>query len=244
MGVNLPITLPFTMSDTGVSKKGATLPITLPFAFTGEIIAPTKVKIPITLPMSFNTSERTKFTVYVPTTFEVQFANLRQELKIPLKETVDTKVVKVPLKEFAMDFKGVIIEENVVAKMRKDITVLEDIRSRILFDAEMVNRNLLKVSWYGEEVPSVEVKHKMEVDEVWTSVGVFAWAETSTTFPLDNNEHHIMLIGGNNTGESGICVVGEANYIRVDPTVGVLINEKIYNVNINFISEIRVEINY
>lgn len=244
MGANLPITLPFIMSSTGIGKKGVTLPVTLPFAFTGEVVKPTRVKIPLTLPMSFNTSERTKLTVHVPTTFEVEFANLYQELKVPLKETVDTKVVKVPLKEFAIDFKGVIIEENVVAKMRKDITVLEDIRSRILFDAEMVNRNLLKVSWYGEEVPSVEVRHKMEVDEGWTSVGVFAWAEKSATFALDNNEHHIMLIGGNNTGESGKCIVGEANYIRVDPTVGVLINEKIYNVNIDFISEIRVEINY
>jgi hypothetical protein len=243
MGITLPLTIPFTMSDNGASK-GVMLPITLPITFSGSYVKPTRVKIPFSLPMSFDTSEITRVVLYIPTTLEIEFANLHQEVKVPLKEVADTKVVKVPLKEYTMDFKGLIIDETIVASMRKDITILEDIRSRILFDVELINRNYVKVTWYGETVPTVEVRHKMEVDEEWTSVGVFNWSDESVEFALDNNEHNIMLIGGNNTGESGTCVIGEASYIRIDPIVGVLINEKIYNVAIDFTREFHVDVNY
>lgn len=244
MGVTLPITIPVAMDSSGASKRGVTLPVTLPITFNANGAIENRVKLPITLPMTFNSSEISRIVIKVPTTFRVEFANLHQELKVPLKEQAHTSVVLVPVKEYVMDFKGIIIEENVVGAMRKDITILEDIRSRILFDVELINRNLVKVSWYGEAVPTVEVQHKMEVDDVWTSVGVFNWGANSVEFALDNNEHQIRLIGGDSTGESGIGVVGETMYIRIDPELGMLINEKIYNVDINFTSKYRVNINY
>lgn len=244
MGVTLPLAIPFTMNSSGASSRGVTLPVTLPITFNTSGAIENRVKLPITLPMTFNSSEISRIEVKVPTTFRVEFANLHQELRVPLKEQASTCVVIVPVKEYVMDFKGLIIEENVVGIMRKDITILEDIRSRILFDVELINRNLVKVSWYGEAVPTVEVQHKMEVDDKWTSVGVFNWGTTSVEFPLDNNEHQIRLIGGDSTGESGIGVVGETMYIRIDPELGILINEKIYNVDIDFNKVYRVDINY
>ena len=39
-------------------------------------------------------------------------------------------------------------------------------------------------------------------------------------------------------------IVGETLYVRIDPTIGVLVNEKIYNVNINFTEEYHVDVNY
>ena len=156
MGITLPLTIPFTMSDNGASK-GVMLPVTLPITFSGSYVKPTRVKIPFSLPMSFDTSEITRVVLYIPTTLEIEFANLHQEVKVPLKEVADTKVVKVTLKEYTMDFKVLIIDETIVASMRKDITILEDIRSRILFDVELINRNYVKVTWYGETVPTVEV---------------------------------------------------------------------------------------
>lgn len=245
MGVTLPLTIPFAMSSGGTGKNGVTLPVTLPLTFSTDIggVA-NRVKLPFTLPMSFNTAEITRFIVQVPISITPEFANLHNELKIPLKEQTQTLVVKVPLVEYAMDFKGLIIEETVVGHMRKDITILEDVRARVLFDVELVNRNLVRVSWYGEQVPSVEVRHKMEVDEEWTVVGTFLWNETFAEFYLDNNEHQIMLIGGNGTGESGTGIVGESMYIRIDPTIGILINEKIYNIDINFVSKYHIDVNY
>lgn len=242
MGVTLPLTIPFTMSGSG--KSGVTLPVTLPLTFSTGLGIENRVKLPIKLPMTFNTSEITRIVVSVPTSIVAEFANLHQELKVPLKEKAQALGVKVPLVEYTMDFKGLIVEETIVDKMRKDITILEDIRSRIMFDVELIDRNHVAISWYGEAVPTVEVRHKMEVDEEWTVVGVYSWNTDSVEFSLDNNEHQIMLIGGNNTGESGTGVVGETMYIRIDPTIGVLINEKIYNVNIDFTKSISVDVNY
>lgn len=244
MGVTLPLRIPFVMSSSGTGKNGVTLPVTLPVTFSAEMGEENRVALPITLPMTFNTSKITRIVICVPTTITAEFANLHQELKVPLTEQARAKGIKVPLKEFTMDFKGLIVEETIVDKMRKDITLLEDIRSRILFDVELIDRNHVKVSWYGEAVPTVEVRHKMEVDENWTSVGVYNWNDESAEFALDNNEHQIMLIGGNSTGESGTGVVGETLYIRIDPTIGVLVNEKVYNVNINFTSEHHITVNY
>ncbi len=244
MGVTLPLTIPFTMRDSGGGRNGVTLPVTLPFTFSTSFGVENRVKLPITLPMTFNSSEITRVVILIPTSITTEFANLHQELKIPLKEQTQALGLKVPLIEYTMDFRGLIIEENIVDKMRKDITILEDIRSRILFDVELIDRNHVQVSWYGEAVPTVEVRHKMEVDEEWTVVGVYSWNTTSVEFSLDNNEHQIMLIGGNNTGESGTGVVGETMYIRIDPIIGVLINEKIYNVDIDFTKSISVDVNY
>ena len=243
MGVTLPLTIPFTMSGGG-GRSGVTLPVTLPITFSTSMSVENRVKLPITLPMTFDTAEITRIVVCIPTSIISEFANLYQELKVPLKEQAHALGIKVPLVEYTMDFKGLIIEETIVDKMRKDITILEDIRSRILFNVELIDRNHVEVSWYGEAVPTVEVRHKMEVDEEWTVVGVYSWNTTSIEFSLDNNEHQIMLIGGNNTGESGTGIVGETMYIRIDPTIGVLINEKIYNVDIDFTKSISVDVNY
>lgn len=244
MGVTLPIELPITLTG-GVSSKGVTLPITLPLTFPlGRENEGYLVKLPVTLPMSFTPMEHVRWVIKVPESVTVEFANIHNELKIPLKEEARPLGIKVPLKEFTMDFKGLIIEENVVATMHKDITILEDIRSRIMFDVELVNRNLVRISWYGEEVPNIIVCHKMEVDEEWTTVGTYGWKDYPVEFTIDNNERQIKLFGGNSTGESGICTIGETMYIHIIPEVGVLVNEKIYNVGIDFTRTFRTNVNY
>lgn len=249
MGVTLPVTLPFVLTDGSSQSYGVTLPVTLPFVLGGgsapDIPRNKRVKLPLTLPMTFNTFEIAKKQMVFPSKITTEFANEHHNLVFPVKETIaDSQRIVFPVKEYALDFKGLIIEENVVAHMRKDIVILEDVRSRILFNVELLNRNTVKVSWYGEAVPSIEVLHKMEVDEEWTSVGTFQWAEATTTFNLDNNEHHVKLVGVNGTGESGICVIGEATYVQALPKVGVLINEKIYNVDIEYAQTYRLDILY
>ena len=143
MGVTLPISLPITMSSEGASiSRGVTLPVTLPLTFPiGSANVGYLVQLPVTLPMSFTPMQYTRLVIKVPTSITVEFANIQNSMKIPLKEQASPLGIKVPLKEYAMDFNGLIIEENVVAKMHKDITILEDIRSRIMFDVELVNRN-------------------------------------------------------------------------------------------------------
>ena len=246
MGVTLPISLPITMSSEGAStSRGVTLPVTLPLTFPiGSANIGYLVKLPVTLPMSFTPLQYTRLVIKVPTSITVEFANIHNSMKIPLKEQASPLGIKVPLKEYAMDFNGLIIEENVVAKMHKDITILEDIRSRIMFDVELVNRNLVRISWYGEEVPSIQVCHKMEVDTDWTVVGTYEWNEYPVEFSIDNNERQIKLFGGNSTGESGICTIGETMYIHIIPEVGVLVNEKIYNLGVDFKQTFRTDVNY
>ena len=244
MSVTLPVALPLTLAG-GVSSKGVTLPITLPLTFpTGSGHEDYLVKLPLTLPMNFTLMEATPREFKIPMSVTAEFANEHHVFKIPLREEARPLGVKIPLKEYTMDFKGLIIEENVVATMHKDITIIEDIRSRIMFDVELINRNTVQLSWYGEEVPSVEVCHKMEADEDWTVVGNFAWNQCPVEFNIDNNERLIKLFGGNSTGESGTCTIGETMYIHIIPEVGVLVNEKIYNVGVNFAQTFRTNVNY
>lgn len=244
MGVTLPVELPLTLAG-GVSSKGVTLPITLPLTFPiGSGHEDYLVKLPLALPMSFTLMEATSREFKIPISVTTEFANEHHSFKIPLREEARPLGIKIPLKEYTMDFKGLIIEENVVATMHKDITIIEDIRSRIMFDVELINRNTVSLSWYGEEVPNVQVCHKMEADEDWTDVGTYKWNECPVEFNIDNNERLIKLFGGNNTGESGVCTIGETMYIHIIPEVGVLVNEKIYNVGVNFTRTFRTNVNY
>ena len=242
-GIALPITLPI---DLGVNDGvGIRLPITLPMTLSAqEVELMYKITLPIKLPMFFEPMEREYFHNKVPVSISVEYANIRNTFKVPMVEETQALGVKVPLTEYVWDFYGLVIEEQVLGNFSKTLTLLEEVRSRILFDVELLERNKIRIKWYGEAVPGVQIYRKMEVDEEWTYVGDYAWEDSEATIDLDNNEQLIKVIGINDSGESGETTIGESNYTRIDTVVEILLNRKVYMFNIDFTGKHTFNINF
>lgn len=223
MSVKLPVELPFNIEKSG----GVNIPLTLPFVF-GDVLDG-KISLPITLPFKFG-----------------ELNDEIKTLKIPTKEYVEeegTKTFKIPVIEQSWHFFGLIIDENVIEKMSHNLTIIEDVRSRILTNVKLINRNTVRVEWFGDSVPKVGVYKKMVVDDKFELIKVCEWEDEYLDVSLDNSEYEILLQGLNGTGESGIVSVGETNYLDVKSNINVAINEKIYSFDIDFASEYKININ-
>lgn len=243
--VTLPITLPMRFGQDIVPDGMVRLPITLPMRFGEDIVPEGMVKLPITLPMKFSSGSLThRQKILLPTSITPVEGVFTTVAKLPLNETASLTSARLPIRETAWNFKGIIIEENVVGKMSRPLTLIEEVRSRILADAEILNRNTVKVKWYGDAVPEVEVTKKIAVDEEYESVGVYKWSEGAASFEIDNNEYHIKLIGARSTGESSVIEIGEGSNIDIDTKLNILLNEKTYNVHIDNPSRYKIYVNY
>lgn len=243
--IQLPIMLPMKFGEDIVPEGMVRLPITLPMKFGGDTVPEGMVRLPVTLPMKFSSgssSSRKKVRMpIVVTPIEGEFAAVA---KLPLNETASLTSARLPIRETAWNFKGIVIEENVVGKMSRPLTLIEEVRSRILADVEILNRNTVKVKWYGDEVPEVEVTKKIAVDEEYESVGVYKWNDGEAIFEIDNNEYHIKLVGTRGTGESSVIEIGEGVNIDIETQLNILLNEKTYNVYIDNPSQYKVYVNY
>ena len=243
--VQLPILLPMKFGEDVVPEGMVKLPITLPMKFGGDTVPEGMVRLPITLPMKFSsgaTGSRRK--IQIPTSVTPVEGDFATSTKLPLNETASLTSARLPIRETAWNFKGIIIEENVVGMMSKPLTLIEEVRSRILADVELLNRNTVKVKWFGDEVPEVEVTKKIAVDEEYESVGIYKWSDGEAVFEIDNNEYHIKLIGVRGTGESSAIEIGEATNIDIETQLNILLNEKTYNIRIDNPSQYKIYVNY
>lgn len=237
--VKKPIeTIPFNFEN---KVGGVKLPIKLPFIFKEYSSG---VTLPLTLPFSFQNMDDKRKSFKIPNKITCEYANEQKQFKLPITEFAHTTVIKIPTNEVAWILQGLIIEENVVSVMKKPLVLLEDIRSRILIDAQLINKNNIKISWYGDKVPQLEIYKKIFVDEEWTKVGVYDWNKGSTVIELDNNEYELKVLGTNSTGESAINTIGESMFVNVDTLVNVSLNEKVYSFDVDFNSIFRIEVNF
>lgn len=222
--------------------SNVTLPIALPLSFSGIVAG--DITLPIVLPVTFGNNIVERSTVKMATKVTCYYANLPERIQLKTKEIANTPVIKIPVKEVIWDFYGIIIEENVIALMSQNLTLIEDVRSRILLNADLINRNRVKIGWYGDKVPLVEVYRKIAMDENYTKIGTYKWEDGSVEINLDNNEYDIKLLGSNSTGESGIMSLGEVEHLDVFTNVKVSINEKIYSFDVDLVGqyEIKVEL--
>lgn len=243
--VRLPVTLPINFSGEEIPEGMIKLPITLPMSFSQGSVPAGMVRLPITLPMKFSSgSSANRKKVRLTTSVTPNEGQYKSSTKLPLQETASLTVARLPIRETAWNFKGIILEENVVGRMSAPLTLIEEVRSRILVDTEILNRNTIKVKWYGDKVPKVEVTKKMAVDDEYESVGLYDWEAGEAIFEVDNNEYNIKLVGTNNTGESSVVEIGEGANIDINTILNVSLNEKIYNVNVDNTSYYKIYVNY
>lgn len=240
----LPVSLPVSFTDKR-TEGTIILPVKLPIKFYSSAVTKGKVKLPITLPMKFSDgSSVNRKRIKLPLSEAPLEGVFKSSIKLPLIETASINSIRIPVTETPWDFKGLIIEENVVGTMNSSLTLIEEIRSRILTEVEILNRNTVKVKWYGDEVPKLELMKKVAGDEDYESVGVYEWTDGEAVFEISNNEHNIQLIGLNGTGESAIVELGEGEMVDINTQLNILLNEKIYDINVDYTSQFKINVNY
>jgi len=165
-------------------------------------------------------------------------------IKFPLRETAQVTSIKFPIRETAFILQGFIIEERVIDWQIASFNILESIKSRIFFDTELIDKNHIKITWYGEPVPKILIYRKAEGEEDYGSPFVtLPWTPQEYEMLIDGSGYDIKLMGIQDTGESSQISLGENqdNNLKVD--VKLPVNEKYYYIDCECTSEYRIEVN-
>lgn len=204
-------------------QDGFILPLYFPFTFTNGLNRLIK-KIPI------------RFSVYTGEYHGVS--------SIPYKETAHGATMSIPFNETAWWFPGLFLEENIIDTQHASLNVTENIQSLILADFELISSNKVKVSWYGNTVPSVIVMKKSESEETYVASGEYGWGVGTATIDIAGEDYNIYLMGSSNSGTSAIYTIGSINDSLVVPDVELTLNEKIYTLEIDNMATYRLVIDY
>lgn len=238
--ISLPISLP--ISFDGDRKCTVSLPVTLPFSLTDN--KKSTITLPVTLPISFESKGYIKKSVNIPYYETVNLKKYHGIAKIPYHERPTGKVAKIGFKEHSWKFEGLILNENVITTLSAQQTLTENIQSLILVDFELMSTNKLKFTWYGNSVPSFTVMMKSYTDENYTRGNTYNWSDSYGVADIKSEDYQVYLQGTADSGTSAIYTIAGANTLLVLPTLQVNVNEKIYSMDIENISEYRIEINY
>lgn len=216
-----------------------TLPITLPFSF---VDTRAKIELPLTLPFVFSTEHKERVEKRVPFKEYSLYSRTLKTIKVPLKEAASGLLVKVPISERAYNFEGFILNENVVEKMNSSFSIKEEIRNRVLVDVLMVDRNKLELSWYGERVDEFDIMYKSFVDEEYAVYSTHKWEDKKAVMSLGEDAYHIQIIGKNGSGESFVLEINVSTPLQIKSNATISLNEKIYDIDIDYIDNYRFEV--
>jgi hypothetical protein len=166
-------------------------------------------------------------------------------VRLPIRETAKVSSIKFPIREKALVLSGFVFRENIISWQKKETTLIESIKSRILLNATLLDKNHIKLMWHGEKVPKVMLYDVLDGDEFPnTPSATFNWSPQETVWQIDANGHDIKVKGTGDTGESNVISIGENREYEVECTVDLPINEKNFFIPIDFTSEFRIEVNF
>ena len=169
----------------------------------------------------------------------------RELILLPLRETTQVWSVKLPLKEQAFVVAGFILFENIITMRQSLLTIMENIRSRIVLETELFDKNHVKLKWFGESVPKVQIYRKEDGEDTYpiTPLATVNWQPSEYYMEIDENGYDIQLKGIYNTGESNQISLGENKDYDVEVPINIPLNEKNIFIELNVISEYRIEVN-
>ena len=239
-GIKFPLKFPIAF----VSSKsvGFTFPLKFPLNFVSN--KSLGFTFPLRFPMQFDSGDENRFVIKVPIKFNAYTGIYNGTKKMPFYESAVGKITKTPFKEKAWWFPGLMIEENIISKQSADISISENIQSLIQADFEMLSTNKVKVDWYGDTVPSVIIMKKSDSDEIYINDGTYSWDANYAIVDISSEDYNIYLLGTQNSGSSAIYTVGNANDTVVVPEIGVSLNEKVYDLELDNMSVYHLTINY
>lgn len=236
-GLKLPFTIPFNLSqneETGevtvTVVKGFTLPFTIPFSLNTVKTESSSgggtpgFTMPFTIPFVLGNGEAGGGT------------SSGGKIK---------KSNKVAVYEKAWYFTGIIFEENVVAKLNSSLVLQEDIKSRILLNVYLIDRNHIKLEWYGGEVNELQVYKKLQIDDKYEKDGdPIPWENGSTIINISDDAYDIVLKSPKGEGESGVINMGDTFYVQVQNALNIALNRKIYYINVDFKNKFEIKVDF
>lgn len=164
-------------------------------------------------------------------------------VKFPLRQTAKVTSKKLPLKQTALIINGFILQENIIEWKRKTITLIENIKSRLLLTAELIDRNHVLLKWFGEPVPKVQIFKKLDTEEYSPTPYVTVnWSPQEYNMLIDSNSYNFKIVGQNQTGESNEIYIGQDKQYNINCSAEIPINEKNYFINVDLTSEYRIEV--
>lgn len=211
-----------------VLAKGLVFPLEVPFSLS-------KKDNNITI-----TSSGFSFPLNLP--FTLSSSNANEEVGPNGRKKVTKKY---NVTEKAWVFQGVVFDENVISLMKAQVLLLEEVKGRILVDLILVDKNHVKLKWYGSEVKTVQVFKKLDIDEKYEADGnPIPWEKGETTITVSDSSYNIILKGPSGSGESGIIDLSETNSDAVKHDLKIALNEKSYFLTADFKATHKLNINF
>lgn len=234
-GLSFPLNTPFSISKDNednnvISLAGFSFPLNLPITLDRKeeaINKPTNVEAGLCLPFSF------------PLT-------LSTEANDDITENGRRKITKkYNVTEKAWVFQGIVFDENVISLMSSQVLLLEEVKGRILVDLMLVDKNHIKLKWYGSEVETIQVYKKLDIDDKYVADGdPISWEKGETIITVSDSSYNIILKGPSGSGESGVINLSDTNSDSVVNKLNIALNEKTYFLTADFKETYKININF
>lgn len=233
-GLTFPLNVPFSLHKNNdsitISSNGFKFPLSLPFTLSESKVIDTPstnkkggLSLPFCVPFSLSINEESE-----------EGSNGRR--KITTRYNVSEK---------AWVFQGIVFDENVIAHMKSQVLLLEEVKGRILVDMVLVDKNHIKLKWYGSKVETVQVFKKLDIDEKYEADGdPVAWDVGETTITVSDSSYNIILKGPSGSGESGVINLSDTNSDVVKHDLKIALNEKTYFLTVDFKETHKLNINF
>lgn len=220
------------------------LPAMLPTSLDGTKIG---IQLPIKLP--FRIEEVNKDDIYYQTKIRLSLVPTAETIakNFSLKITCSPTggIFSMPIKETAWEFKGLIVDENIVSKRKTQLLVDEKIYSQIVVSFELLNENQLKITWSGTRVPRVQIYTKSLEQENYILYNTYAWNRNGAILPIRAQNYYIKLVGINDSGSSEEYLINSPIEIGIEPVLNMVNStDKIYNIDVSYTSEYNIEVEY
>lgn len=224
-GIRLPVKLPFNFKDSNYTI-GIQLPVRLPFQFK-------KIS---TEDISYRTNLPIKIT-------PIGGEENKALLKISVKPTGTP--VYLPISETVWSFSGLLVDENIIVPYHNSLLVDEKIYTEIIPSFELLSLNQLKIGWSGTKVPRVEIYIKSLENEEYSLYGTYSWNRGSIILPIENHSYYVKIQGIRDSGSSEEYLVNSPLQIGISPELEMVkASDKIYNVDIDYTNEYKIEVEY
>lgn len=165
-------------------------------------------------------------------------------IRLPIRETAQVASIKLPLHETVWLLNGFVLTENIVSWKKEEIVLIENIRSFITTKVELIDKNHIKISWFGDSVPKVQIFRKLIDEEYGTTPYIeLPWETKEYIMPIDNNGYNFKVVGSQNTGLGQEYQIGDGQTYDVNMNLQLPINVKNYYFDIDLYSEYRFEVN-
>lgn len=253
IGIILPLKLPSKVGLNGKENNnnesniitkasgGTCLPIKLPVAIglsNKQDVTVTKTSSGISLPIKIPVSIGQCVT-------GTEVLSTKSPLKISIKEeAMSISELVFSISEEAWDFKGIILEETIVDYKSASFIIYEDVRSRILTDIYMIDKNHVGVKWYGQPVDKVMILRKSQLDDTYDIIDTVPWDVGEYIVEVSEDSTNIKVEGVGQTGESSTIALEDGFNTEVKTDFDIAINLKVHYLDTSRDSVFRLKVNY